>query len=158
MADSFCLIPSKSDPSIASLKEENASLKAELEKQRTKYGIVLNLLKKCAAIAKERGHPVQGKDTVAGWQPETAIGNRSPILSSLVAVFDDDSDDNIAATQAMYSEISRISTYADMATIQELTLENSLLISVFESESDADDFDSVCIIISLRRCENQITV
>ncbi|KAI0637188.1 hypothetical protein C8Q77DRAFT_552531 [Trametes polyzona] len=36
MADSFCLIPSKSDPSIASLKEENASLKAELEKQRQK--------------------------------------------------------------------------------------------------------------------------
>ena len=34
MADSFCLIPSKSEPSAASLKEENASLKAELEKQR----------------------------------------------------------------------------------------------------------------------------
>ncbi|KAH9901179.1 hypothetical protein C8Q73DRAFT_676990 [Cubamyces lactineus] len=34
MADSFCLIPSKADPSVASLKEENASLKAELEKQK----------------------------------------------------------------------------------------------------------------------------
>ncbi|TFK90928.1 hypothetical protein K466DRAFT_563225 [Polyporus arcularius HHB13444] len=34
MADSFCLIPSKADPSIASLKEENATLKAELEKQQ----------------------------------------------------------------------------------------------------------------------------
>ncbi|KAI0374674.1 hypothetical protein BV20DRAFT_960816 [Pilatotrama ljubarskyi] len=34
MADSFCLIPSKADPSAASLKEENAALKAELEKQR----------------------------------------------------------------------------------------------------------------------------
>ncbi|KAI1787929.1 hypothetical protein LXA43DRAFT_895593 [Ganoderma leucocontextum] len=34
MADSFCLIPSKADPSVASLKEENTALKAELEKQR----------------------------------------------------------------------------------------------------------------------------
>ena len=34
MADSFSLIPSKSEPSAASLKEENASLKVELEKQR----------------------------------------------------------------------------------------------------------------------------
>ena len=34
MADSFCLIPSKADPTVASLKDENASLKAELEKQR----------------------------------------------------------------------------------------------------------------------------
>lgn len=34
LADSFCLIPSKSDPTPAALKEENASLKAELEKQR----------------------------------------------------------------------------------------------------------------------------
>ncbi|KAI0747916.1 hypothetical protein C8Q80DRAFT_1169069 [Daedaleopsis nitida] len=34
MADSFCLIPSKSEPSAAALKEENVSLKAELEKQR----------------------------------------------------------------------------------------------------------------------------
>ncbi|TBU32265.1 hypothetical protein BD311DRAFT_862659 [Dichomitus squalens] len=34
MADSFCLVPSKSEPGVASLKEENASLKAELEKQR----------------------------------------------------------------------------------------------------------------------------
>ncbi|KAI9064217.1 hypothetical protein FKP32DRAFT_1757529 [Trametes sanguinea] len=34
MADSFCLIPAKSDPSMASLKEENAMLKAELEKQK----------------------------------------------------------------------------------------------------------------------------
>ncbi|OSD02865.1 hypothetical protein PYCCODRAFT_1435151 [Trametes coccinea BRFM310] len=34
MADSFCLIPAKSDPSMASLKEENAALKAELEKQK----------------------------------------------------------------------------------------------------------------------------
>ena len=34
MADSFCLIPSKSDPTVASLKEENDSLKSELEKQR----------------------------------------------------------------------------------------------------------------------------
>ncbi|KAI0361877.1 hypothetical protein OH77DRAFT_1416053 [Trametes cingulata] len=34
MADSFCLIPSKADPSAASLKEENAALRAELEKQR----------------------------------------------------------------------------------------------------------------------------
>ena len=34
MADSFCLIPSKSEPTAAALKEENMSLKAELEKQR----------------------------------------------------------------------------------------------------------------------------
>ena len=34
MADSFCLIPSKSDPTVATLKEENATLKAELDKQR----------------------------------------------------------------------------------------------------------------------------
>lgn len=34
MADSFCMIPAKGDPSVASLKEENATLKAELEKQR----------------------------------------------------------------------------------------------------------------------------
>ncbi|KAL7283224.1 hypothetical protein ACG7TL_002651 [Trametes sanguinea] len=34
MADSFCLIPAKSDPTMASLKEENAALKAELEKQK----------------------------------------------------------------------------------------------------------------------------
>ncbi|KAI0646847.1 hypothetical protein C8Q79DRAFT_956667 [Trametes meyenii] len=37
MADSFCLIPSKSDPSMASLKEENAVLRAELEKQRQQF-------------------------------------------------------------------------------------------------------------------------
>ncbi|RPD65920.1 hypothetical protein L226DRAFT_530046 [Lentinus tigrinus ALCF2SS1-7] len=34
MADSFCLIPSKSDPGMTLLKEENDTLKAELEKQR----------------------------------------------------------------------------------------------------------------------------
>ncbi|KAI8998830.1 hypothetical protein BD414DRAFT_476201 [Trametes punicea] len=34
MADSFCLIPSKSDPSMASLKEENLALRAELERQK----------------------------------------------------------------------------------------------------------------------------
>ncbi|KAI0807225.1 hypothetical protein C8Q74DRAFT_47242 [Fomes fomentarius] len=34
MADSFCLIPSKADPSVVSLKEENTELKAEIEKQR----------------------------------------------------------------------------------------------------------------------------
>ena len=34
MADSFCLIPGKSEPNATSLKEENAQLKAELEKQR----------------------------------------------------------------------------------------------------------------------------
>ena len=34
MADSFCMIPAKGDPSVAMLKEENATLKAELEKQR----------------------------------------------------------------------------------------------------------------------------
>ncbi|CDO70707.1 hypothetical protein BN946_scf184798.g22 [Trametes cinnabarina] len=34
MADSFCLIPAKTDPSMASLKEENATLKAELERQK----------------------------------------------------------------------------------------------------------------------------
>ena len=37
MADSFCLIPSKADPTVASLKDENASLKAELEKQRQQF-------------------------------------------------------------------------------------------------------------------------
>ncbi|KAI0670596.1 hypothetical protein C8Q78DRAFT_975681, partial [Trametes maxima] len=37
MADSFCLIPSKSDPSMASLKAENAALRAELEKQRQQF-------------------------------------------------------------------------------------------------------------------------
>lgn len=34
MADSFCLIPSKSGPNAAALQEENASLKVELEKQK----------------------------------------------------------------------------------------------------------------------------
>lgn len=34
MSDSFCMIPAKGDPSVASLKEENATLKAELEKQQ----------------------------------------------------------------------------------------------------------------------------
>ncbi|PIL23806.1 hypothetical protein GSI_13557 [Ganoderma sinense ZZ0214-1] len=37
MADSFCMIPAKGDPSVASLKEENATLKAELEKQRQQF-------------------------------------------------------------------------------------------------------------------------
>lgn len=31
MADSFCLIPSKSDPPTSALKNENSTLKAELE-------------------------------------------------------------------------------------------------------------------------------
>ncbi|KAH9854038.1 hypothetical protein C2E23DRAFT_819290 [Lenzites betulinus] len=37
MADSFCLIPSKADPTMASLKEENEALRAELEKQRQQF-------------------------------------------------------------------------------------------------------------------------
>ena len=45
MADSFCLIPSKSDPTITTLKEENASLKAELEKQRLQLANMEKALK-----------------------------------------------------------------------------------------------------------------
>lgn len=37
MSDSFCMIPAKGDPSVASLKDENATLKAELEKQRQQF-------------------------------------------------------------------------------------------------------------------------
>ncbi|KAI0781145.1 hypothetical protein BD413DRAFT_22235 [Trametes elegans] len=45
MADSFCMIPSKSDPSMASLKEENAMLRAELEKQKQQFANMEIVLK-----------------------------------------------------------------------------------------------------------------
>ncbi|KAL1947634.1 hypothetical protein VTO73DRAFT_13358 [Trametes versicolor] len=45
MADSFCLIPSKADPSAPSLKDENAALKAELEKQRQQLANMEQALK-----------------------------------------------------------------------------------------------------------------
>lgn len=45
MADSFCLIPSKADPSVVSLKEENTQLKAELEKQRQQFASMEMALK-----------------------------------------------------------------------------------------------------------------
>lgn len=45
MADSFCLIPSKADPSTPSLKDENAALKAELEKQRQQLANMEQALK-----------------------------------------------------------------------------------------------------------------
>ena len=34
MADSFCVVPSKSDPQVTVLKQENALLKAQLEEER----------------------------------------------------------------------------------------------------------------------------
>ncbi|KAH9946287.1 uncharacterized protein BXZ73DRAFT_95791 [Epithele typhae] len=45
MADSFCLIPSKADPNAASLKEENAALKAQLEQQQQKLANMELVLK-----------------------------------------------------------------------------------------------------------------
>lgn len=45
MADSFCLIPSKSDPPVASLKRENAVLKAQVEAQQLKLAAAERLLK-----------------------------------------------------------------------------------------------------------------
>lgn len=45
MADSFCLVPSKSDPPITVLKRENAALKAQLEAQQQKLAAAERMLK-----------------------------------------------------------------------------------------------------------------
>ena len=45
MTDSFCVIPSKSDSSLAVLKKENASIKAQLEDERKKLAAAERLLK-----------------------------------------------------------------------------------------------------------------
>ena len=45
MADSFCLVPSKPDPSIATLKKENAIMKAQLEEERRKLAAAERILK-----------------------------------------------------------------------------------------------------------------
>ncbi|KAH9951394.1 hypothetical protein B0H21DRAFT_685234, partial [Amylocystis lapponica] len=45
MADSFCLIPSKSDPTVATLKKENAALKSELEEARKQLAAAEGMLK-----------------------------------------------------------------------------------------------------------------
>lgn len=44
MADSFCLVPSKADPSAA-LKQENALLKAQLDEERKKLAMAERVLK-----------------------------------------------------------------------------------------------------------------
>lgn len=45
MADSFLMIPSKSDQSIVSLKKENVLIKAQLEEERKKLAVAERLLK-----------------------------------------------------------------------------------------------------------------
>ena len=45
MVDSFFVIPSKADPPISVLKQENATLKAQLEKQRERLEMAERLLK-----------------------------------------------------------------------------------------------------------------
>lgn len=45
MTDSFFVIPSKSDSSVASLKKENASIKAQLDDERKKLAAAERLLK-----------------------------------------------------------------------------------------------------------------
>lgn len=45
MADSFCMIPSKSDPPVAALKQENAILKAQLEEERKRLAMAERALK-----------------------------------------------------------------------------------------------------------------
>lgn len=45
MADSFCVIPSKSDLPVTTLKKENAALKAQVEAQQLKLAAAERLLK-----------------------------------------------------------------------------------------------------------------
>ena len=45
MADSFCLIPSKAEPSISSLKKENLTLKADLEEAQKQLALAERTLK-----------------------------------------------------------------------------------------------------------------
>lgn len=45
MADSFCMIPSKSDPPVTILKQENAILKAQLEEERKRLAAAERMLK-----------------------------------------------------------------------------------------------------------------
>ncbi|KAJ3556643.1 hypothetical protein NM688_g1918 [Phlebia brevispora] len=45
MADSFCIVPSKSDQSVALLKKENAAIKAQLDEERKKLAAAERMLK-----------------------------------------------------------------------------------------------------------------
>lgn len=45
MADSFCLIPSKSEPSLNTLKKENLTLKADLEETQKQLALAERTLK-----------------------------------------------------------------------------------------------------------------
>ncbi len=45
MADSFCLIPSKSEPSLTSLKKENLTLKADLDETQKRLALAERTLK-----------------------------------------------------------------------------------------------------------------
>lgn len=45
MAESFCLIPSKSDPPPSTLKKENLSLKAELDEAQKQLAAANRIIK-----------------------------------------------------------------------------------------------------------------
>ncbi|KIP04757.1 hypothetical protein PHLGIDRAFT_129299 [Phlebiopsis gigantea 11061_1 CR5-6] len=45
MADSFCMVPSKADPPVSALKQENAVLKAQLEEERKRLAHAEKMLK-----------------------------------------------------------------------------------------------------------------
>ena len=45
MADSFCLIPSKTEPSLSILKKENSTLKADLEEAQKQLALAERTLK-----------------------------------------------------------------------------------------------------------------
>ena len=79
MADSFCLIPSKDDPSMASLKAENATLKAELEQQQ------LQLAKMEKALKARQEQDQQLRDSIMIARKEVSTSLRHSLRRVLVS-------------------------------------------------------------------------
>lgn len=58
MADSFCLIPSKSEPSSMTLKKENIALKGELEEAQKQLAAANKILRQ------RQEHDIQLRDSI----------------------------------------------------------------------------------------------
>ncbi|KAI0062238.1 hypothetical protein BV25DRAFT_1825669 [Artomyces pyxidatus] len=69
-SDSFCLIPSKSEPSTSTLKKENASLRSDLEAMRKQLEATERLLK----LRKEQDQQLRDNIAVARREAQRAMG------------------------------------------------------------------------------------
>ncbi|EIM90410.1 uncharacterized protein STEHIDRAFT_145494 [Stereum hirsutum FP-91666 SS1] len=83
-SDSFCMIPSKSEPSTSTLKKEVSSLKSELEAVRKQ----LETAERTIRIRKEQDHQLRDNIVVARTQAQRAMGASAVIQRPGQSAFD----------------------------------------------------------------------